>query len=248
MSVRTAREDGVLRITLDRPEARNAFDAGLIAGLAAALADVGDARCVVLDGAGPSFCAGADLRWMAASVDLDEAENRADAERMAAMFRLLGDCPAPTVAIVHGHAIGGGAGLVAACDIAIAHPRTAFAFSEARLGLIPAVISPWVLRRVGHAARRWFLTAARFGAAEALRIGLVDAVEDDPATAAAAVVRDVLAGGPRAVREAKRLVAEPGDDADLAARIAAVRASPEGQEGLAAFLERREPAWRSGAS
>ena len=179
-ALRIERDGDVLRVTLARPETRNAFDAALIAELAEAFVDVGTARAVVLAGDGPSFCAGADVEWMRASVDLDLEANVADANALRRMLEAIDGCPAPVVAAVHGHALGGGIGLVACGDIALADARTVFAFSEVKLGIVPAVISPFALRKIGEsAARRYFVTGERFDAETALRIGLVHEVTDD---------------------------------------------------------------------
>jgi methylglutaconyl-CoA hydratase len=239
------RDGAVLRITLARPERRNAFDAALIARLHEAFSGVGDARAVVLTGAGPSFCAGADVDWQRASIDLSLEENVQDALRLYRMLEAVDRCPAPVIAAVHGYALGGGSGLAACADAVVAAPDATFGFSEARLGIAPAVISPFVIARIGAHARRYFTTGERFGADTALRIGLVDEVADDVAGAAARIVGDVLQSGPAAVRAAKRLVLEPPGDGERLARIAAgLRAGDEGQEGLRAFLEKREPSWR----
>jgi methylglutaconyl-CoA hydratase len=239
------RDGPVLRITLARPERRNAFDAALIARLHDAFADVGDARAVVLSGAGPSFCAGADVDWQRSSVDLSFEENVEDALRLYRMLAAVYHCPAPVIAGVHGYALGGGSGLAACADVVVAAPDATFGFSEVRLGIAPAVISPFVLAKIGSHARRYFTTGERFGADTALRIGLVDEVAEDLAAALARIVRDVLQSGPTAVRAAKRLVLEPPGDGEQLARIAAgLRAGDEGQEGLRAFLEKREPSWR----
>ena len=180
-ALRIERDDDVLRITLARPETRNAFDAALIAELADAFVDVGKARAVLLAGDGPSFCAGADVEWMRASVDLDFDANVADANALRGMLEAIDRCPAPVVARVQGHALGGGAGLVACADIAVADERTVFAFSEVKLGIIPAVISPFALAKIGPSwARRYFVTGERFDAATALRIGLVHEVDRRP--------------------------------------------------------------------
>jgi methylglutaconyl-CoA hydratase len=239
------RDGPVVRITLARPERRNAFDAGLIAELHAAFADVGDARAVVLAGEGEVFSAGADVHWLRASLDLSVEENEADALRARRMFQTLDACPAPVVCRVHGAAMGGAVGLVACSDIAIAGEDTVFALSEVRLGIIPAVISPFVVARIGPgAARRYFLTGERFGALEALRIGLVHEVAADLDEAVARSLEDLLAGGAEAVRAAKRLVLDDPLDDETATRLAERRTSAEGQEGLRAFLERRSPRWR----
>jgi methylglutaconyl-CoA hydratase len=243
-ALRIERDDDVLRVTLARPETRNAFDAASVAELAEAFVDVGTARAVVLAGDGPSFCAGADVEWMRASVDLSYDANVADATALRRMLEAVDTCPAPVVAVVRGHAFGGGAGLVACADVAIAHARTVFAFSEVKLGLVPAVISPFVLRKIGEsAARRYFVTGERFDAETALHIGLVHEVADDVATTLDALLAELRSAGPRAARHAKRLILERPDGADTARRIAERRASDEGQEGLRAFLERRPPSW-----
>src|SRR5918997_1353429 len=177
-ALRIERDGPVLRVTLARPERRNAFDAGLIAELTEAFAPeaVGDARAVVLSGQGPSFCAGADVEWQRSSNDLTYDENVEDATRLLRMLEAIDGCPAPVVARVHGYALGGGSGLVACADVAVAAPDAVFGFSEVKLGIIPAVISPYVLAKIGAAARRYFVTGERFGAAEAQRIGLVSEV------------------------------------------------------------------------
>ncbi|HEY6068907.1 MAG TPA: enoyl-CoA hydratase-related protein [Gaiellaceae bacterium] len=240
-----ARDGLVLRVTLARPERRNAFDAELIAGLTDAFADVGDARAVVLAGEGPSFCAGADVDWQRSSIDLSYEENVEDALRLYRMCETIDRCPASVIARIHGYALGGGSGLAACADIAIAARDAVFGFSEVKLGIIPAVISPFVLPRIGEHARRYFLTGERFDAETALRIGLVGEVTDDLDASVERVLSELLTSGPEAAREAKRLVHDrPGGEET--ARIAArLRAGDEGQEGLRAFLDRREAAWRS---
>jgi methylglutaconyl-CoA hydratase len=244
-ALRIERDDNVLRVTLTRPETRNAFDAALIAELSEAFVDVGKARAVLLGGDGPSFCAGADVEWMRSSVELDYEANVADATALRRMLEAIDSCPAPVVARVQGHALGGGAGLVACADIAVADRGALFAFSEVKLGIIPAVISPFALAKIGaSAARRYFLTGERFDAATALRIGLVHEVADDLDSAVATVLGELLSAGPRAARHAKRLVLDRPDAAETARRIAERRTSEEGQEGLRAFLERRPPSWR----
>jgi methylglutaconyl-CoA hydratase len=243
-ALRIERDDDVLRVTLARPETRNAFDADLIAELAEAFVDVGKARAVLLAGDGPSFCAGADVEWMRASVDLDFDANLADANALRGMLEAIDRCPAPVVARIQGHALGGGAGLVACSDIAIAEPRAVFAFSEVKLGIIPAVISPFALAKIGPGwARRYFVTGERFDAAAALRIGLVHEVDADLDAAAERVLAELASAGPRAARHAKRLVLERPDGPETARRIAERRTSAEGQAGLRAFLERRSPDW-----
>jgi methylglutaconyl-CoA hydratase len=235
----------VLRVTLARPERRNAFDAALIAELAGAFVDVGRARAVVLAGEGPSFSAGADVDWMRSSVDLSYDENVADALALRRMLEAIDGCPAPVVARVQGHALGGGAGLVACADLVVAAPDAVFAFSEVKLGIVPAVISPFALAKIGpSAARRYFLTGERFDAETALRIGLVHEVAADLDAAVDRLLAELAGAGPRAVRAAKRLVLDaPLDGTETARRIAERRTSEEGQEGLRAFLQRRKPSW-----
>jgi methylglutaconyl-CoA hydratase len=243
-ALRVDRDGRLLRVTLARPDRRNAFDAALIRELTEAFTDVGDARAVVLAGEGESFCAGADVEWQRSAIDLSYEENVEDALRLYRMCETIDMCPAPVVARVQGYALGGGSGLVACADVAIAAPDATFGFSEVKLGIIPAVISPFVLPKIGAHARRYFLTGERFDAETALRIGLVHEVSDDLDVAVKGVVDDLLSAGPEAVRAAKRLVRErPGGDET--ARIAArLRAGEEGQEGLRAFLEKRTPGWR----
>jgi methylglutaconyl-CoA hydratase len=236
----------VLRIAMARPQRRNAFDAALIDELAAAFAGVGEARAVVLSGDGPSFSAGADVEWMRSSVDLSYEENLADALRLRAMLDAIDSCPAPVVARVQGHALGGGCGLVACSDIVIAEPTAQFAFSEVKLGIVPAVISPFALAKIGPAAaRRYFVTGERFSADVALRIGLVTEVAEDLDDAVGRVVAELLSAGPAAARAAKELARGPLGPEETAKRIAAHRTSAEGQEGLRAFLEKRPPGWRA---
>jgi methylglutaconyl-CoA hydratase len=242
--LRVERAAQVLRVTLQRPERRNAFDAALIADLTEAFADVGDARAVVLAGDGQSFCAGADVEWQRSSIDLSYEENVEDAMRLYRMCKAIDTCPAPVVARVQGHTLGGGSGLVACSDIAIAAPDAVFGFSEVKLGIIPAIISPFVLPKVGAHARRYFLTGERFDAQTALRIGLVHELADDLDAAVDAVVGELLTAGPEAVRAAKRLVRERPQGAETAQVAAGLRAGDEGQEGLRAFLEKRTPGWR----
>ena len=242
-ALKVVRDGHVLRVTLAKPERRNAFDAALIAELAEAFADVGDARAVLLEGEGPAFCAGADVEWQRAAIDLSYDENVEDAMRLHSMLETIDSCPAPVVCCVHGFALGGGSGLVACSDIAVAWPDAVFGFTEVRLGIIPAVISPFVLAKVGSAARRYFVTGERFGPEVALRIGLVSEVSEDAGERAEQIVADILAGGPIAVREAKKLVAERPTGVETAQIAAARRTSDEGQDGLRAFLERRVPGW-----
>jgi methylglutaconyl-CoA hydratase len=248
-ALRIEREGPVLRVTLARPERRNAFDAALIAELTEAFTEVGDARAVVLAGDGESFCAGADVDWQRASIELSYAENVEDALRLYRMCEAIDSCPAPVVVHAHGYVLGGGSGLVACADIAVAATDAVFGFSEVRLGIIPAVISPFVFAKIGAGeARRWFLTGERFGPEVALRIGLVHEVSDTPEEVVAGVVEALLAGGPGAVRAAKRLALERPTSRETAEIAAKRRTSDEGQEGLRAFLEKRAPEWRSTSS
>ena len=248
--------ESVALVVLARPEVHNAFDETLIAELTRALAalDRDDAvRAVVLLGEGRSFCAGADLNWMKRMAGYGRPENLADANALAAMLKTLHRLSKPTIARVHGSAFGGGVGLVACCDIAIAAHDATFSLSEAKLGLIPATIGPYVVEAIGaRAARRYFLSAERFTAAEAFRIGLVHDLYpmDELDSRINELLGALLVAGPRAQDEAKALIravsGRPIDDAliaDTAARIARVRGSPEGKEGVAAFLEKRSPAW-----
>jgi enoyl-CoA hydratase/carnithine racemase len=240
-ALRIERDGPVLRVTIDKPDRRNAFDAELIHELTEAFADVGDARAVVLTGEGESFCAGADIEWQRSSIDLTYEENVEDALRLYRMLAAVDGCPAPVVAWIQGYCLGGGCGLAACVDIAVAADDAVFGFSEVKLGIIPAVISPFVLAKIGSgAARRYFLTGERFGPEVALRIGLVGEIGPN----ADGVVEELLTSGPSAVREAKRLVRpEPGDGRALAELAARMRTSDEGQDGLRAFLERRKPRW-----
>jgi methylglutaconyl-CoA hydratase len=243
-ALKIERDDDLLRVTLARPETRNAFDAQLIAELAEAFVDVGKARAVLLSGEGPSFCAGADVDWMRASIALDYDSNVADANALRGMLEAIDRCPAPVVVRVQGHALGGGAGLVACADIAVADSQAVFAFSEVKLGIIPAVISPFALAKIGQSwARRYFVTGERFDAATAQRIGLVHDVATDLDAAVERVLAELRSAGPRAARHAKRLVLDAPDGPETARLIAERRTSEEGQEGLCAFLERRSPNW-----
>jgi methylglutaconyl-CoA hydratase len=243
--LRIERDRGVLRVTLAKPERRNAFDADLIAELHEVFSDVGDARVVVLAGDGPSFCAGADVEWQRSSIDLSFEENVEDALRLYRMMEAVDSCPAPLVARVHGFALGGGSGLVACSDIVVAAQEATFGFTEVRLGIIPAVISPFVFTKIGTgAARRFFLTGERFDARTALQIGLAQEVADDVDAAVERFVEEILRSGPEATRAAKRLARERTSDGDELARIAAgLRSGDEGQEGLRAFLDKRKPSW-----
>jgi methylglutaconyl-CoA hydratase len=255
-SLQLHREGAVARLRLNRPDLHNAFDADLISALAAQLAAVAadeSVRVVVLEAAGASFSAGADLRWMRGMAAASEAENRADSLALARLMRTLDELPKPTIARVHGAAFGGGVGLVACCDIAIGTPAARFGLTESRLGLLPAVISPYVIAAIGpREARRRFATAEIFDATQALRMGLLHEVVDESELDAAVRRQIDLLGkaGPIAAASAKSLVrriakgGEPADiDATNADLIARLRVSPEGQEGLSAFLDKRKPAW-----
>ncbi|MCC7275088.1 MAG: enoyl-CoA hydratase/isomerase family protein [Alphaproteobacteria bacterium] len=247
----------VARVTLNRPEVHNAFDDRLIDELTAVftrLAGLADVRAVVLAANGRSFSAGADLNWMKRTAGYSQDQNLADARRLAGMLKALDRMPQPTLALVQGPAYGGGVGLVAACDIAVAVPEAAFSLSEVKLGLLPAAISPYVVAAIGaRQARRYFLTAERFDAAEAMRIGLVHtlAAREELEPTGSAILKALADGGPEAQAASKALIARVAgaaiDDAlieDTATRIAALRAGAEGREGIAAFLEKRAPRWR----
>jgi methylglutaconyl-CoA hydratase len=248
--------DGVARITLTRVEVHNAFNDELIAQLTSTLESLEEderVRVVVLAAKGRSFSAGADLNWMKAMAGYAESENLEDARGLADLMRTLSELSKPTLALVQGAAFGGGVGLVACCDIAIASEDASFCLSEVRLGLIPSVISPYVIAAMGQrAARRYFLTAERFAAGEAYRLGLVHEVvpAEDLETRGQRLCQVLLAGGPIAQSESKDLIfavsSRPVDDElveDTAKRIARLRKSPEGREGVNAFLEKRKPDW-----
>lgn len=250
------REQHLATVWLNRPDVRNAFNETAIAEITRAFAELGTddrIRVIVLAARGPAFCAGADLNWMKKMAGYSDQENRADAGQLAAMLRTIYLCPKPVVAMVQGDCYAGGMGLVAACDIAVASDTVSFCLSEVKLGLIPATISPYVVMGMGeNAARRYFLTAERFPAQEAHRIGFVHAVAPDAGLEAAVadIVKALVAASPNAVREAKRLVRDvaraPLTDAliaDTVERIAAIRASDEGKEGVRSFLEKRKPGW-----
>ena len=248
-----ADERGVVRVTLNRPAVHNAFNEGMIGELTDAFTDLGKqdgVRVIVLAGNGASFSAGADLNWMQRGAEQDEYANREDAQGMARMFDTLNTCPKPVVGLVQGAAFGGGIGLIACCDVVIAQPETMFGLTEVRLGLIPAVISPFVIAKIGQsAARRYMLTGERFSAAEALRIGLIHEVTSALEAEGAKVVEALLAGGPEAIADAKDLISDitrMDDKADMTShRIATRRASDEGREGISAFLAKRKPNWTS---
>ena len=249
------REGGVEYVTLNRPEVRNAFNEGTITEItwwADSVAADAAVRAVVLAGRGPVFCAGADLEWMRRMASFSHQQNLEDASDMARMFLTLDRLPMPVIGRVHGAALGGGVGLAAVWDIVVAADNAQFGLTEVRLGLIPAVIAPFVIAKIGRSsARELFLTGARFDAARARTLGLVHAVvgEDQLDSTVDAYLTDLLAGAPGAVRAAKHLIAEccrrPANEAATicAEAIAERRASPEGQEGIRAFLEKRNPNW-----
>jgi methylglutaconyl-CoA hydratase len=265
-------QGGIAQVHLNRPDVRNAFNETSIAEITQAFRQLGSetaVRVIVLAARGPAFCAGADLNWMKKMAGYTHDENRADAALLAEMLRTIHDCPKPVIAKVQGDCYAGGMGLVAACDIVVAADRANFCLSEVKIGLIPATISPYVIRAMGHnAARRYFLTAERFSADEAMRIGFVHQVvpvniqeatagvegsvtTPDPLGAAVAqIANNLLAASPNAVKEAKRLVRDvagmPLTDeliADTVERIADIRASDQGREGVQSFLEKRKPSW-----
>ena len=257
MSALTITNQGAIRtITLCRPDVRNAFNDEVIAELKNAFIEAGqaaDVRCVVLAAEGPAFCAGADLNWMRRMADYTRDENLADAGQLAAMLRAIYECPKPTIARVQGDVFAGGVGLVAACDMAVSVDTATYCLSEVKLGLIPATISPYVIRAMGaRASHRYFLTAERFSAAEAHRIGLVhEVVAADVLDAKVTELTSALvSASPNAVRACKRLVQDVAereiDDALVAhtvAGIADIRSSAEGKEGVQSFLQKRKPSW-----
>ena len=255
-TITVAVKDMVATVTLNRPDVRNAFNEFTIAELSLAFSDLGrqdDVRAIVLAANGPAFCAGADLNWMKKMASYSHAENAEDAEKLADMLRTIYLCPKPVVAKVQGDCYAGGMGLVAACDIAVASNGTCFCLSEVKLGLIPATISPYVIKAMGeNAARRYFLTAEKFTAQEAQRIGFVhDVVGADALDAhVESIVKSLVTSSPNAVREAKVLVREVSGKAvdsalvvDTAERIANLRSSDDGRVGVASFLEKRKPSW-----
>ncbi|MBA3953547.1 MAG: enoyl-CoA hydratase/isomerase family protein [Rubrobacter sp.] len=257
--LRIRTDEAVTTVSLARPDSHNALNANLIGELTRVFDDLaGDegVRVVVLAGEGRSFCAGADVGYMRDTADLSYEQNLEDAGRLGAMFRAVDECPKPVVAKIRGAAMGGGAGLVAAADVAVADEGARFAFSEVRLGIAPATIAPFVVRKIGAShARSLFLTGERFGAARAREIGLVheSVPSDDLDTAVEEKVGQLLQGGPQAQAAVKALLrqlesVEPMDAPGLMSRlISELRSGEEGQEGLAAFLEKRGPRWRGGA-
>jgi methylglutaconyl-CoA hydratase len=246
----------VATVTVNRPEVRNAFNDEVIVELTKAFNDLGsrdDVRCIILTGAGTAFCAGADLNWMRRMADYTRAENIADAGQLATMLRTIYECPKPTIARVQGDAYAGGTGLVAVCDIAVSVDTANYCLSEVRLGLIPATISPYVIRAMGaRAAHRYFLTAERFDAREAHRLGFVHEVVSFDALDAkvAELAQTLVNAGPQAVRLCKKLVQDVAGQAITPAlvqmtveSIADIRVSDEGREGLQSFLQKRKPSW-----
>jgi len=243
----------VLTVTLDRPDVRNAFNEDVIRELHETFSSIPPkVRAVVLTGGGAVFCAGADVQWMKKSMNYTEEENAIDAAAMAAMFRSIDECPRPVIGRINGHALGGGSGLVACCDVVVAVEGALFGFTEVRLGIVPANISTFVLPKIGgRSARRYFLTGERFDAAEAKAIGLIHEVVPAGMLDAKVndLVKEILRCGPNAVAIAKEVIREglarPRDEAIeyTVNTIARVRVSPEGQEGLGAFLEKRKPNW-----
>jgi methylglutaconyl-CoA hydratase len=248
-------DDRVVHVRLNRPEVRNALDGALIAELTQVFSELAartPLRAIVLEGEGAIFCGGADINYMRAALELNEAQNYEDALRLSDMFAAVDDCPAPTIARVQGAALGGGAGLIAACDIVVAEEQAVFGFTEAKLGIVPAVISPFVLRKIGQThARALFPTAERFSAERAQRIGLVHEVVPRAQLDASidTKIKELLTSGPSAARLAKKIARTAGglapDEARTwtAQRIAAQRVSDEGQEGLRAFVDKRRPTW-----
>jgi methylglutaconyl-CoA hydratase len=253
--ITVARQGPVERVTLNRPEVRNAFNEQVIGELHAwadAVPHDGTVRVVVIDGAGKVFCAGADLTWMSKTVACSREENEREAAAMAAMFSAIDTLPVPVIGRVHGAALGGGAGLAAVCDVVVADEQAVFGFTEVKLGIIPAVIAPFALAKIGRsAARELFLTGMRFGAGRAREIGLVHAVVPavDLDTTVQRYIGEVLSAGPEAVAAAKAMIRRvwgtAGDEAaSITSRaIAERRVSAEGQEGMTAFLEKRKPQW-----
>ncbi|HVG01137.1 MAG TPA: enoyl-CoA hydratase-related protein [Chloroflexia bacterium] len=251
--------EGAARVTLNRPEVRNAFNSQLIEEIRSTFerigqGEYGEVRAVVLAGAGQSFCAGADVNWMRASLEFTQEQNVADALHMASMFDQVNRCPVPVIGRVHGAALGGGVGLAAVCDIVVAAEDAVWAFSEAKLGIAPAVISPYVLAKIGRThARALFFTAERFDSSRAIQIGLAhiavpgERLDEEVER----LVREVKSSSARAIAWAKELIATvpalpPQDAMQLTAHtIAALRVSQDGQEGLRAFLEKRKPGWAS---
>jgi methylglutaconyl-CoA hydratase len=247
--------DGVVFVTLNRPEVHNAFNDELIAEAIDLFGTIGEGqgRAVVLRGTGPNFCAGADLNWMSRMVSYTRDENVRDSALLAKMYALIDDCPLPVVGRIQGAAIGGGVGLVSVCDVAIAAKDSKFGLSEVKLGILPAVISPYVIGKIGRShARALFLTGERFDGARALRIGLVHHLADDLDAAVDETLKQLMSSGPEAVRECKKLIAyvashELADAIPYTIEaIAARRVSEEGQAGMKAFLAKEKAPWGKG--
>lgn len=244
--------DGVLTVTLNRPDVHNAFNDELITEAIELFSNVGTPgrKVVVLRGTGPNFCAGADLNWMSRMVSYTREENVRDSSTLARMYAVIDECPLPVIGRIQGAAIGGGVGLVSVCDIAIAAPDSKFGLSEVKLGILPAVISPYVIGKIGAShARALFMTGERFDAERALRIGLVHRVAEDLDAAVAESVAQLKSSGPEAVRECKKLIAhvasrDPVDAVPYTIdAIATRRVSAEGQQGMKAFLEKKKAPW-----
>ena len=243
--------DGVLTVSLNRPDVHNAFNDELINEAIALFSNLSKtARAVVLRGEGPNFCAGADLNWMARMVSYTRDENVRDSSQLAKMYAVINECPVPVIGRITGAAIGGGVGLVAVCDIAIASPGTKFGLSEVKLGILPAVISPYVIGKIGAThARALFLTGERFDSDRALRIGLVHRIADDVDTAITETIAQLKTSGPEAVRECKKLIAHVASHELTDAvpytidAIATRRVSAEGQAGMKAFLDKEKAPW-----
>jgi methylglutaconyl-CoA hydratase len=250
-TLRTETIDGVLYVALDRPDVHNAFNDELIAEAIELFTHLpGDARAIVLRSNGPNFCAGADLNWMSRMVSYTREENIRDSSLLAKMYAVIDECPLPVVGRIQGAAIGGGVGLVAVCDIAIAAKDSKFGLSEVKLGILPAVISPYVIGKIGAShARALFLTGERFDAERALRIGLVHRVVDDLDAAVEETLKQLKTSGPEAVRECKKLIAHVASHEVVDAigytieAIATRRTSPEGQSGMQAFLKKEKAPW-----
>ena len=249
-TLRTELADGALTVTLNRPDVHNAFNDELIAEAIDLFSNLPDARAVVLRGEGANFCAGADLNWMSRMASYTRDENIRDSSLLAKMYAVMNECPLPLVGRIHGAAIGGGVGLVAVCDIAIATPDAKFGLSEVKLGILPAVISPYVIGKIGAThARALFLTGERFDSERALRIGLVHRVTDDVDSAVSDAIKQLRSSGPEAVRECKKLIAHVASH-ELAdaipytiEAIATRRVSAEGQAGMKAFLGKEKAPW-----
>jgi len=247
--LRVESDGPVLHVTLDRPEVRNAFNDELIERLFDTFSNLPPGtRAIVLSGNGQSFCAGGDLQWMRKAADYSEEQNYEDALKLARLFQAVTECPAVVIARVHGAAYGGGCGLVAASDVAVAGPGAQFAFSEVRLGLVPATISPFVLAKIGHGnARALFTTGEPFGPERALQIGLIHEVvsNEDLDTAIEKKLKAILSAGPEAIATSKQLAQQaPLSLEDAARLLAKARSGPEGKEGVAAFLEKRSPSFK----